>query len=45
MGYKVLITDQIDEIAVKILEDVCEVHYRPSSPLRILKTSSRITMP
>ncbi len=28
MGYKVLITDQIDEIAVKILEDVCEVHYR-----------------
>ena len=29
MSYKVLITDQIDEIAIKILQDVCEVYYRP----------------
>ena len=29
MGYKVLVTDQIDKIAIKILQDVCEVHYRP----------------
>ena len=29
MGYKVLVADEIDEIAIKILQDVCEVHYRP----------------
>ena len=28
VGYKVLVTDQIDEIAIKILQDVCEVDYR-----------------
>ncbi len=28
MGYKVLVTDQIDEIAVKILQDICEVDYK-----------------
>lgn len=27
--HKVLVTDQIDEIAVKILKDACEVDYRP----------------
>ncbi len=29
MGYKVLVTDEIDRIAVKILQDVCEVDYKP----------------
>ena len=29
MGYKVLVTDDIDRVAVKILQDVCEVDYRP----------------
>ncbi len=29
MGYRVLVTDQIDEIAVNILQDTCEVDYRP----------------
>lgn len=29
MSYKVLVTDEIDEIAVRILEDTCEVDYRP----------------
>jgi D-3-phosphoglycerate dehydrogenase / 2-oxoglutarate reductase len=38
MGYKVLVTDQIDEIAVKILQDVCEVHYRPVLTAEDLKT-------
>ena len=29
MGYKVLVTDKIDKIAVKILQDICEVDYKP----------------
>ncbi len=29
MEYKVLVTDQIDEIAVKILQDTCKVDYKP----------------
>jgi len=29
MRYKVLVTDQIDEIAVKILRNVCAVDYKP----------------
>jgi len=29
MGYKVLVTDKIDTIAVKILQDICEVDYQP----------------
>jgi len=29
MGYKVLVTDEIDRIAVKILQDTCEVDYKP----------------
>jgi D-3-phosphoglycerate dehydrogenase len=29
MRYKVLVTDKIDEIAVKILQDSCEVDYKP----------------
>ncbi len=29
MGYKVLVTDEIDRIAVKILKDACEVDYKP----------------
>jgi len=29
MGYKVLVTDKIDKIAVKILQEICEVDYRP----------------
>jgi len=38
MGYKVLVTDQIDEIAIKILQDTCEVHYRPVLNAEDLKT-------
>ncbi len=29
MGYRVLVTDQIDEVAVKVLRDTCEVDYKP----------------
>ena len=29
MHYKVLVTDQIDQIAVKILQDMFEVDYKP----------------
>ena len=29
VDYKVLVTDKIDRIAVKILKDVCEVDYKP----------------
>jgi D-3-phosphoglycerate dehydrogenase len=38
MSYKVLVTDQIDEIAIKILQDVCEVHYIPVLNAKDLKT-------
>ncbi len=37
MGYRVLITDQIDKIAVTILQDTCEVDYRPSLAAENLK--------
>lgn len=30
MGYKVLVTDKINDVAVKILQPVCEVDYRPA---------------
>lgn len=29
MGYKVLVTDKIEDIAVNILKDICEVDYKP----------------
>lgn len=29
MSYKVLVTDEIDRIAVKILKDICEVDHKP----------------
>ncbi len=29
MSYKVLVTDEIDRIAAKILQDICEVDYKP----------------
>jgi hypothetical protein len=29
MGFNVLVTDKINEIAVKILQGVCEVDYKP----------------
>lgn len=29
MGYKVLVTDKINDIAVKILQPVCEIDYKP----------------
>ena len=37
MKYKVLVTDQIDEIAVNILRDFCEVHYKPALDAQELK--------
>jgi D-3-phosphoglycerate dehydrogenase len=41
MSYKVLVTDEIDEIAIKILQDVCEVHYRPVLNATDIKTIMR----
>ncbi len=38
MGYKVLVTDKINEIAVKILEETCEVDYKPVLSAEELKT-------
>jgi D-3-phosphoglycerate dehydrogenase len=38
MGYKVLVTDEIDRVAVTILQDVCEVDYRPVLTADDLKT-------
>ena len=39
IGYKVLVTDdEINEIAIKILQDVCEVHYRPVFNATDIKT-------
>lgn len=38
MGYKVLVTDKINEIAVKILQDSCEVDYKPVLDAEELKT-------
>lgn len=38
MGYRVLITDQIDKIAVTILKDTCEVDYQPALSAENLKT-------
>ncbi|MFI5295768.1 MAG: hypothetical protein ACHQ0Y_12190 [Thermodesulfovibrionales bacterium] len=35
MGYKVLVTDEIDRIAVKILQDICEVDYQPVLTLNV----------
>ena len=37
MKYKVLVTDQIDEIAVNILRDFCEVDYKPALSAQELK--------
>ena len=37
MGYRVLVTDQIDEIAVTLLQDTCEVDYRPTLTAQELK--------
>ncbi|HSB30554.1 MAG TPA: phosphoglycerate dehydrogenase [Candidatus Sulfobium mesophilum] len=37
MSYKVLVTDQIDEIAVKILRGCCEVDYKPVLPAEDLR--------
>jgi D-3-phosphoglycerate dehydrogenase len=39
MGYKVLVTDEIDEIAVKILQDSCEVDYKPVLTAENLKAT------
>ncbi len=41
MGYKVLVTDEIDKIAVKILQDFCEVDYRPALSVEELKAIIR----
>src|SRR5512135_1030272 len=38
MGYKVLVTDEIDKIAVNILQDCCEVDYKPVLNHEDLKT-------
>src|SRR5208337_3271961 len=38
MGYKVLVTDKINEIAVKILQDACEVDYKPVLDAEELKS-------
>jgi len=39
MGHKVLVTDQVDKIAVSILQDVCEVDYRPVLTAEQLKAT------
>lgn len=41
MKYEVLVTDRIDEIAVKILKDCCAVDYRPELTAEELKTLIR----
>jgi D-3-phosphoglycerate dehydrogenase len=38
MSYKVLVTDKINEIAVKILEDTCDVDYKPVLSAEELKS-------
>jgi len=38
MDYRVLVTDEIDRSAVKFLQDICEVDYRPVLTADDLKT-------